>query len=355
MHMNHELLITRLFRWVSDDEPEAPQSPGQAPLSPNYVPGPEHPPSPDYVPGPEEPGQAPLSPDYIPEPKYPEYLVPSYVEVPIEDQPDDASPTALSSGYSSRDELMTRRRRRTRMRSILLRRLHCITYYCTPVSSFEAKEAFDIAEFAPTPPRSLDFAGLGYQSYSTTYGRIYGGDAFIEAAKIWLRAASPSTHHQSEIPLPPLLLPSTTHKDDIPEDMPLRKRARFSAPTSRFEVGESSAAAATRQAGQALTSSVDYGFIDTVDASIRASEIRAMIVVEVVNEKAWAHSKSRSQAMEAQFRALQRDVDVLQRQRIRDEDRLTSHIRHKHDRFRELVRTIEAGPQDGLANAGSSC
>ncbi|GKC20981.1 hypothetical protein Tco_1023131 [Tanacetum coccineum] len=105
------------------------------------------------------------------------------------------------------------------------------------------------------------------------------------AAKIWLRAASPSTHHQSEIPLPPLLLPSTTHKDDIPEDMPLRKRAHFSAPTSRFEVGESSAAAATRQAGQALTSSVDYGFIDTVDASICASEIRAMIVVGVVNEK----------------------------------------------------------------------
>ncbi|GKB89845.1 hypothetical protein Tco_0962117, partial [Tanacetum coccineum] len=69
---------------------------------------------------------------------------------------------------------------------------------------------------------------------------------------------------------------------------------------------------------------------------------------------AWAHSKSRSQAMESQIRALQRDVDVLQRQRIRDEDRLTSHIQHEHDRFRELVRTIEAGPQDGPTDAGSS-
>ncbi|GKD14852.1 hypothetical protein Tco_1199259 [Tanacetum coccineum] len=37
--------------------------------------------------------------------------------------------------------------------------------------------------------------------------------------------------------------------------------------------------------------------------------------------QAWAHFKSKSQSMEAQIRALQRDVDVLQRQRIRDEDR----------------------------------
>ncbi|GKE25471.1 reverse transcriptase domain-containing protein [Tanacetum coccineum] len=70
--------------------------------------------------------------------------------------------------------------------------------------------------------------------------------------------------------------------------------------------------------------------------------------------RAWAHSKSRSQAMDAQIRALQRDVDVLHMQRIRDEDRLTSHIQHKHDRFRELVCTAEAGPQDGPADAGSS-
>ncbi|GKD27846.1 hypothetical protein Tco_1234060, partial [Tanacetum coccineum] len=89
------------FQWVSDDESEAPQSPGQAPPSPDYMPGPEHPPSPDYVPCPEEPEQAPLSPEYVPKLDYPEYLVPSDVEVPIEDQPlpADASPTALSLGY----------------------------------------------------------------------------------------------------------------------------------------------------------------------------------------------------------------------------------------------------------------
>ncbi|GJW34331.1 hypothetical protein Tco_0054363 [Tanacetum coccineum] len=52
---------------------------------PDYVPGPEGPPSPDYVPGPEEPEQAPPSPIYIPfvpEPVYPEFL-------PVDDESSD--------------------------------------------------------------------------------------------------------------------------------------------------------------------------------------------------------------------------------------------------------------------------
>ncbi|GJU53398.1 hypothetical protein Tco_1227112 [Tanacetum coccineum] len=49
--------------------------------------------------------------------------------------------------------------------------------------------------------------------------------------------------------------------------------------------------------------------------------------------RAWAHTESRSQAMKAQIRAFQRDVDVLQR---------------------ELMCTTEAGSQDGPADAGSS-
>ncbi|GJU43414.1 putative reverse transcriptase domain-containing protein [Tanacetum coccineum] len=57
--------------------------------------------------------------------------------------------------------------------------------------------------------------------------------------------------------------------------------------------------------------------------------------------------------MESQLRALQRDVNILQRHRIDDGDRLTSHIQHEHDRFIELVRTRDARPQDGLADIGS--
>ncbi|GJT91609.1 hypothetical protein Tco_1080454 [Tanacetum coccineum] len=80
-------------QWVFEDELEAPdvvpQSPRQAP------------PSPDYVPSPKEPEHAPISPDYVPELEYPEYLVPYDAEAHIEDQPlpDDASPVALSPGY----------------------------------------------------------------------------------------------------------------------------------------------------------------------------------------------------------------------------------------------------------------
>ncbi|GJX45911.1 hypothetical protein Tco_0262587 [Tanacetum coccineum] len=95
------------FQLVSDEEPEASQSPRQAPPSPDYVPGPEHPPSLDYVPGPEEPEHAPLSPDYVPEPEYPEYLVSSDADEPIEDKPlpADASPTTLSPGYVADSDL----------------------------------------------------------------------------------------------------------------------------------------------------------------------------------------------------------------------------------------------------------
>ncbi|GJY60653.1 hypothetical protein Tco_0461310 [Tanacetum coccineum] len=66
----------------------------------DYVPGPEHPPSPDYVPGPEH-SSSPVEVPYVPEPEYPEYLVPSDVEAPLDDQPlpANALPTSLSPGY----------------------------------------------------------------------------------------------------------------------------------------------------------------------------------------------------------------------------------------------------------------
>nr|GEY37546.1 hypothetical protein [Tanacetum cinerariifolium] len=139
--------------------------------------------------------------------------------------------------------------------------------------------------------------------------------------------------------------------------MPLQKRARFTAPTGRFEFGESSSVAA-RQTRHTLAYRVDYGFINTMDASIYAFESKAMTAMgeddrallraqvslltrerryfrsmaysyerEAADARqAWAYSKSRSQTIKAQIRALQRDVNVLQRQRIRDEDKLTSRI-----------------------------
>ncbi|GJX91206.1 zf-CCHC domain-containing protein, partial [Tanacetum coccineum] len=165
---------------------------------------------------------------------------------------------------------------------------------------------------------------------------------------------SPPTHTSPIYDEAPLGYRATMIQDDLLKaDMSIRKRARFTAPTGRFEVGASSSAAAARQTRQTLAHRVDYGFIDTkMIVSMPPRETHELQAADA--RRALAYSESRSQAMESQIRDLQRDVDVIQRQMVRDEDRLTSHIQHQHDSFRQLVRTEEAGPQDGPADAGSS-
>ncbi|GJV29170.1 putative reverse transcriptase domain-containing protein, partial [Tanacetum coccineum] len=170
-----------------------------------------------------------------------------------------------------------------------------------------------------------------------------------------------------------LLLPSTTHRDDLLEaDMPLQKRARFTTPIGRFEVGESSsAAAAARQAGHTLAHTFDYGFIDTMDASICASVSRVMTAVGVVNDRVTDLATTQRQDAQAlyvrckdaqddrafigaqvsimrrerrYFRLMASSYEREARQMIKDEDRLIPHIQHEYDRFRELIRTAEKMP-----------
>ncbi|GJU22964.1 hypothetical protein Tco_1156306 [Tanacetum coccineum] len=96
-----------------------------------------------------------------------------------------------------------------------------------------------------------------------------------------------------------MLLPSTNHRDDILEaDMPLQKRARFTALASRFEVGESLSADAARQTGHTLAHRVYYGFVDIVDASIRDSKDRVMTAVGEVNK--WVTDLATTQRQDAQ-------------------------------------------------------
>ncbi|GJT03926.1 hypothetical protein Tco_0838388, partial [Tanacetum coccineum] len=206
-------------RWVFEDEleapKEAPQPPREAPPSPEYVPGPEHPPLPDYVASPE----------------YPEYLVPSDDEAPIEDHPlpADASPTTLSPGYE--DEASKEDK-------------DVEEEHLAPSDSttLPAIDHVPLAKRIPSPSLHVSYPPLPLPSPivdSLTYAEAQLG---IRAAEIRIRAASP-----------PLLLPSTSHKSDIPEaKMPPRKRACFTTPASGFEVGESSAAAAARQPGPTL-------------------------------------------------------------------------------------------------------
>ncbi|GKD38664.1 hypothetical protein Tco_1258871, partial [Tanacetum coccineum] len=244
---------------------------------------------------------------------------------------------------------------------------------------------FPLWYLIPLPPLLVPSLPLPLPLPPTTSPTYAEAPLGYRAAEIRLRAASPSTHHPSEIPLPPLLLPSTTHGDDLPEaNMPLQKRAHFTTPTGRFEVGDSSSTAAARQAGQTLAHRVDYGFIDTIESSIRASESRVMTVVRVVNERVTnLATTQRQETHELQvhcedtqydqallgaqvsilrrerryFRSMAssygREAIIARQQRIKDEDRLTAYIQHKHDRFRDLVCVAEAGPQDGPEDVGS--
>ncbi|GJR68961.1 hypothetical protein Tco_0015026 [Tanacetum coccineum] len=128
---------------------------------------------------------------------------------------------------------------------------------------------------SPSPPPS-PIRSLGYR-----------------AAMIWLRAEAASTSHSLPLPppfilsptrsdapssgippplpisvptsSPPLLLPSASRREDRPEvTLPPRKRLGI-ALGPRYEVGESSSAAA-RPAGGLRA---DYGFIATIDREIR--------------------------------------------------------------------------------------
>ncbi|GKD70800.1 hypothetical protein Tco_1324890, partial [Tanacetum coccineum] len=382
-----------------------------APPSLDYVPRHEHPPSPDYVPRPEHPP----SPDYVPSTKYLEYLVPADDEAPIEDQPlpADASPTTLSPGYIADSDPSEEDREEDPAE-----------YPADggdddddddddddEEEAFEEEEHLAPANFTTLPVTRVPFSQTRLRRARKSVRLPLPMAASTEAliADMLLHLLHHYHHHlyyhlgylhSHRLPHHHYLYHPPTYtsptyaeallgyraariQDDLLEaDMPLRKRARFTALTGRFEVGDSLSAAAARQTRHTLAHRVDYGFINTIDASIHASESRAMTAVEEVNERvtdlaitqrqethelqrerryfhlmassyereaadarwAWAHSESRSHAMEAQIRALQRDVDVLKRQRIRDEDRLTSHIQHEHDMFRELVRTAEAGP-----------
>ncbi|GJX83983.1 hypothetical protein Tco_0333464 [Tanacetum coccineum] len=378
----------------STDYVPDPEEPEQAPLSLDYVPEPEYP---KYlVPSDAE---APMEDQPLPDAASPTALSPGYVadfdseEDPKEDPEEDPNDGGDDAGDESSDDDddddddEEEEEQEASEDDDEEKEEHpapadsSVVPVDDPVPSAEDTEAFKTDESALTPVASprrrrarmsvrpqtpmsaaiealiamIPSPPLPLPSPPTTSPTYAEAPLGYRTAEIRLRATSPSIHHPLEIPSPPLLLPSTTHRDDLPEaEMPLQKRARFTAPTSRFEVGESSSAAAARQAGHTLAHTADYGFIDTLDASIRASESRVMTTVGVVNEKddrallgaqvsilrrerryfrsmassyeheaviaqhAWSHSKSRIQAMEAQIRALQRDVDVLQRKRIGD-------------------------------------
>ncbi|GJU52760.1 hypothetical protein Tco_1226474 [Tanacetum coccineum] len=235
-------------------------------------------------------------------------------------------------------------------------------------TSMEARIAEHAA--APTPLLPVASPPLPLPSPLTTSPTDAGAPLGYREARIRMRAA-----------LPPLLLPSTSHRTCIPEvEMPSRKRACFTTPAPGFEVGESLATGAARQPGPTLEANLrrdrvmetGYGITDTWDEIVEAMLEVASTTLEGVNQRvtelattvrqeteefqamyariAWTSSKDRFAAIEAHVRTLKAQVSTLIAQTSSLQTQLTTALRG--------IETLEARdlePQDEPAEAGSSC
>ncbi|GKG39857.1 hypothetical protein Tco_0464002, partial [Tanacetum coccineum] len=124
---------------------------------------------------------------------------------------------------------------------IRLRRAQKTVRLEPPMSaSIEARIAEHAA--APTPPLPVASPPLPLPSPLTTSPTDTGAPLGYRAVGIRMRAA-----------LPPLLLPSTSHRTNILEaEMLPQKRACLTTPTPGLEIEESLAAGAARQPGTTL-------------------------------------------------------------------------------------------------------
>ncbi|GKC24395.1 putative reverse transcriptase domain-containing protein, partial [Tanacetum coccineum] len=156
---------------------------------------------------------------------------------------------------------------------------------------------------------------------------------------------------------PPPAFYTTSRIADIPEaDLPHRKRLLLTAPTPRFKIGESSTVAAARQPRATVARRVDYGFVDTLDASIHASELKAMAVVESVHLRVnyqasvhrWESEEFQTHHQDAQDdRAALRDEAYHHKWQRQDaDDRATGYIMR--------IQALEAGARiDTLEDTGN--
>nr|GEU83315.1 putative reverse transcriptase domain-containing protein [Tanacetum cinerariifolium] len=276
----------------------------EAPPSPDYISGPEALPSSDYIPGPEYPEylspaddvfpaeEQPLSTAVSPTVESPGYITDLKPEMdPEEDDGDNEKSEGDSIDYPTsrgdddaaddddglskddaddedEDESSDSEEEEEEHLALTIPALALHSSISASEDSNQT-EPFEEGETAATPPISA------YRVTARITVRPHIPMPFrSEASMVLMRSTAPSifilaprsrappigTPPLLPIPLPtssfplPLLLPSTSGSESIPEaDMPLQKRARFTTPTSGYEVGESSVAAAARQIRPALT------------------------------------------------------------------------------------------------------
>nr|GFA85723.1 hypothetical protein [Tanacetum cinerariifolium] len=266
------------------------------------------------------PEQAPPSPKYVPGPDYAEYVASSNNEMLVEDWPllADASPTALSPGCVANFDPLEEDPE-----------VDLVDYpvdggYKEEEESSKddddekEKEAFE--EDEDEEEEHLALATLLHYLLLTM--------SLLLRRQNCLRPMSLQLHHH---------LDHLRIGSDIPEtDMTFWKMLCLTAFASRFEVGECSTIATARQAGHTLARCVNYGFIDTMDTSIRAFESRVMTTVKEVNKRVtYLATTQRQNAHELYVR----DEDKQD-----DQDLLRAHI-SLLTRERRYFRTM-ASPED---------
>nr|GEV91108.1 reverse transcriptase domain-containing protein [Tanacetum cinerariifolium] len=269
--------------------------------SPDYVPRPEHSPSPDYVPGPEHP-PSPIEIPYVPEPEYPEYLAPSDDEAPLEDQPlpADASPIAASPDYVADSDP----EEDPEVDLVDDQADYPADGGDGDDEPFDDDDGDDTDDEDPEKePFEEDDEEEEEHSAPADSFAVPIGDLVLSAGEIEALEADEPTHapgspisisfsqirlcraRKTVRPEPPMT--------SIPEaDMPPWKRACLTAPTSGFEIGESSAAGAARQPGptesdlkRCRVEQAGYGITDTWDEIVEKMMEIAPTTLEGVNER----------------------------------------------------------------------
>ncbi|GKC50149.1 hypothetical protein Tco_1072894, partial [Tanacetum coccineum] len=226
--------------------------------SPDYIPGPEVPPSPDYIPGPEEqplPASATSptadSPGYVPE-FDPEEEPEEDDEDPKED-PADYPADGDNDDDEDKDEDEDEEEEEHPALANSVPPVHRMTARISirdePSISLPPREEVERLLALTTPPPS---------------------------------PLTPLSSPLPQIPSPP---PNSPTHIEIPEScLSLRKRVRFASPTPSHEVRESLAAGAARQDEPAkaredpysIAREDLYGFFDMVDAPPRCSTSREL-------------------------------------------------------------------------------
>ncbi|GJR82640.1 hypothetical protein Tco_0153425 [Tanacetum coccineum] len=244
-----------------------------APPSPDYVPGFEHPPSLDYVPGYVADSDPDKDPEEDPEEDHAEYPADGGDgddEPSDDDDDDDDTDDEDKEPFEDEDD------DEEEEEHLALANSSAIPVV-DPVPSAGDTEAFETDETAPTPPEverllALPIPPLSPLSpWSSPLPQIPSPPLPPPPSSLHLAPLVPTLLPLPLSPLPPLptllfIPPPIDRREDITEaELPPRKRLCLTAPTSRYEVGESSTAAPRPIGGYRA----DYRFIGTMDTEIR--------------------------------------------------------------------------------------